>query len=90
MVQESKVGNLPKVSRGKFCIFDKNELYRHGLSEYYYKPIDKIDLEELKNKIKSILLLEKFVFFDEEDIVYKYKTKGNKLIEFSINFRHIQ
>ena len=56
MVQESKVGNLPKVSRGKFCIFDKNEFYRHGLSDYYYKPIDKIDLEELKNKIKSILL----------------------------------
>lgn len=90
MVQESKVGNLRKVYMGKFCIFDKNEFYRHGLSGYYYKPIDKIDLEELKNKIKSILLLEKFVFFDEEDIVYKYKTKGNKLIEFSINFRHIQ
>lgn len=48
MVQESKVGNLPKVSRGKFCIFDKNEFYRHGLSDYYYKPIDKIDLEELR------------------------------------------
>ena len=35
MVQESKVGNLPKVSRGKFCIFDKNEFYRHGLRKWY-------------------------------------------------------
>lgn len=89
MVAEVNSYKALRSSRGKFCYFQKENFYRHGLSAYYWKHITSIDQEELKDKMVEILKKEGFVFFENEPVEYKAITKFGKLIEFAVNFRHI-
>lgn len=74
-------------SKGKFCHFEKKDFIRHKL-DHYYKPIDEVDLIELRDTIKGILLDEGFVFY-EDSLEYKYRNHKGNLVEFAIQFFHI-
>ena len=81
------VRSYPKKVKGKFCHFQKDDFFRHNLGQYYWKNKDDIDLDELKGKIVPILKSEGFVFFDT--IEYKAKFKFGCLVEFAIQYWHI-
>lgn len=74
--------------KGKLCHFGKEEFIRHNLTNYYWKKIDDINIEELKDKIVFILKKEGFVFFPKID--YKYITHFGNLTDFAVNFKYIE
>jgi len=73
--------------KGKLCHFQKEDFVRHGLGEFFWKPVVSIDFELLKEKVKEILQKEGFVFYDTQE--YKYVSHFGKLHEFAIQFWHI-
>ena len=81
------IRSYPKKVKGKFCHFQKDDFFRHNLGQYYWMNKDNIDLEELKGKIVPILKSDGFVFFDT--IEYKAKFKFGCLVEFAVQYWHI-
>jgi uncharacterized protein YdcH (DUF465 family) len=74
-------------AKGKWCHFEKKDFERHGLLDYYWRRVEDIDVNELKEKIVDILKKEGFEFFDVIDT--KYITHFGKLAEFAVNYWHI-
>ena len=87
MVESNK--DIKRKVKGKFCHFQKKEFIQHNLMDFYFKKIESINLEDLRDKIKGILEKEGFVFY-EDSLEYKYRTYAEKLIEFAIQYHHIK
>lgn len=81
------VRSTPKRFRGKLCHFTKEDFKRHELLDYYWKEKDNINIQELLEKLTTIMQEEGFVFFNTVD--YKLKYKFGCLHEVAIQYHHI-
>lgn len=88
MVKIYKTNNSGKNRlKGRWNEFHKEDFERHNLKEYFYKPIESIQLEQLYDKLIAIMKKENFAFYEEIEV--KPFTKFGKLHEVWINFSHI-